>query len=74
MDVLIPAEFRLEPNKWLENENTKPEDAQKYLNLRVEYLKLDEKLTKEKSERLNIANAESLKDKLDNLTEKIKEA
>jgi len=73
MDVLIPAEFRLEPDKWLENENTKPEDAQKYLNLRVEYLKLDEKLTKEKSERLNIASAESLKDKLDNLAEKIKE-
>lgn len=73
MDVLVPADFRLEPDKWLENKNTKPEDAQKYLNLRVEYLKLDEKLTKEKSERLNIASAESLKDKLDNLTEKIKE-
>lgn len=73
MNDLIPAEFRLEPDKWLESENAKPEDAKKYLDLKVEYLKLDEKLTKEKSERLNIASAESLKDKLDNLTEKIKE-
>ena len=73
MDVLVPAEFRLEPDKWLEDKNTKPEDAQKYLDLKVEYLKLDEKLTKEKSERLNIASAESLKDKLDSLTDKIKE-
>ncbi|MCK9439237.1 MAG: hypothetical protein WCY43_01220 [Patescibacteria group bacterium] len=72
MDKLVPAEFLLEPDAWMKSKDANQEDVKKYLDLKIEFLKLDEKLTQENIEKLNIASAESLVDKLESLSEKVK--
>jgi len=72
MDKLVPAEFLLKPEAWIKSKGANQEDVKKYLDLKIEFLKLDEKLTQENIEKLNVASSESLVSKLESLSEKVK--